>query len=201
MEAALGVKISQQQVPGATPLDPDEQAGLIPKHLTLKRELDEFEQANILEAEAWASRRRSRNVLSEAYVRELHKRMLKKTWKWAGTFRTTEKSIGVDPARIAVDLRNLLEDVKAWQEFGTYPLEEQAVRLHHKLVLIHPFPNGNGRHARLLTECFLRFHGAEPFTWGSASLNHASDTRSAYIAALQAADNHDLAPLLQFVRT
>ncbi|MDB5770928.1 MAG: fic/DOC family protein [Burkholderia sp.] len=197
----MGVGIGEQHAPGATPLDPDERAGLIPKHLTLKRELDEFEQANILEAEAWAARRIPRDLLNEAYVRELHKRMLKKTWKWAGTFRTTEKSIGVDPARIAVDLRNLLEDVKAWQEFGTYPLDEQAARLHHKLVLIHPFPNGNGRHARLFTDCFLRFCRAEPFTWGSANLVHASDTRTAYIAALQAADNRDFAPLLAFVRT
>lgn len=197
----MGIELGQQHAPGATPLDPDELAGLIPKHITLKRELDEFEQANILVAQGWAEKRIPKEFLSETYVRTLHRRMLNKTWKWAGTFRTTEKSIGVDPARIAIDLHNLLEDVKAWQEFETYPLDEQAARLHHRLVLIHPFPNGNGRHARMFTDCFLRFHRAPPFTWGSANLVQASDTRTAYIDALRAADNRDLTLLLAFVRS
>lgn len=115
--------------------------------------------------------------------------------------RKTEKSIGVDPARIGVDLRNLLEDVKAWQEFSTYPLDEQAARLHHRLVLIHPFSNGNGRHARLFTDAFLRYCGAQPFTWGSVNLVDASETRTTYINALRAADNKDYGPLMAFVRT
>lgn len=182
-------------------MDPDEVEGLIPRHITLKRELDEYEQANILAAQEWAESRVHRNILSEAYVRRLHKKMLGKTWRWAGTFRKTEKSIGMDPARIAVELHNLLEDVKCWQEFGTYPFDEQAVRLHHRLVLIHPFPNGNGRHARLYADTFLRFCGEAPFSWGGVNLVNASETRTSYISALQAADNRDYAPLLAFVRT
>lgn len=197
----MGLGFAQHHAPGATPLDLNELAGLIPKHITFKRDLDEFEQANILQAQTWAENRIRKNMLSEAYVRELHKRMLNKTWRWAGTFRNTEKSIGVDPARIAVELHNLLEDVKIWQECDAYPLDEQAVRLHHKLVLIHPFPNGNGRHARLFTDCFLRYCGAQPFTWGSVSLVAPSETRAAYINALRSADERDFAPLHAFVRT
>jgi Fic-DOC domain mobile mystery protein B len=197
----MGFVVGQAHAPGATPMDPDELDGLIPKHLTLKRELDEYEQANILVAQEWTESRVRKDMLSEDFVRKLHNKMLGKTWKWAGTFRKTEKSIGVDPARIAVELHNLLEDVKCWQEFGTYPVDEQAARLHHRLVLIHPFPNGNGRHARLLTDAFLRLCCATPFSWGRVNLVNASGTRTSYIAALKAADNKDYAPLLAFVRT
>lgn len=197
----MGVRIGQAHAPGATPLDPDEIEGLIPRHITLKRELDEYEQANILAAQAWVEKRVIKNLLSEEYIRKLHKRMLNKTWKWAGTFRKTEKSIGVDPSQISVNLRDLLEDVKCWREFNTFPVDEQAARLHHRLVLIHPFPNGNGRHARLFTDAFLRSCGAEPFSWGRINLVNASATRTMYIAALRAADQRDYLPLLAFVRT
>ncbi|SFM08228.1 mobile mystery protein B [Rugamonas rubra] len=176
-------------------------AGLIPRHITLKRELDEFEQANILAAQAWAEKRVKQNVLSEAYVRRLHKKMFDRTWRWAGTFRKTEKSIGIDPLQIGVGLRNLLDDVQCWREFNTFSLDEQATRLHHRLVWIHLFPNGNGRHARLFTDVFLRSCGARPFSWGRIELVHPSTTRSAYIHALQAADRRDYAPLQAFVRT
>ncbi|WP_245774240.1 mobile mystery protein B [Rugamonas rubra] len=201
MEATVGLGIGQVHAPGATPLDPDEMAGLIPRHITLKRELDEFEQANILAAQAWAEKRVKQNVLSEAYVRRLHKKMFDRTWRWAGTFRKTEKSIGIDPLQIGVGLRNLLDDVQCWREFNTFSLDEQATRLHHRLVWIHLFPNGNGRHARLFTDVFLRSCGARPFSWGRIELVHPSTTRSAYIHALQAADRRDYAPLQAFVRT
>lgn len=197
----MGLNSGQSHSLGATPLDPDEAYGLIPTHITLKRELDEFEQANILAAQAWTEQRMPKDLLSERYVRRLHKKMFDRTWRWAGSFRQTEKSIGVDPAQIGVRLRDLLEDVKTWQQHQSYSLEEQAVRLHHRLVLIHPFPNGNGRHARLFTDTFLRSCGAAPFTWGRTSLILPSATRTAYIGALQAADARDYRPLLVFVRT
>jgi Fic-DOC domain mobile mystery protein B len=201
LEAVVGLIVGPAHAVGATPMDPDEVEGLIPRHITLKRELDEYEQANILEAQEWTESRTHRNILSEAFVRRLHKKMLGKTWKWAGTFRKTEKSIGMDPARIAVELHHLLEDVKVWREFGTFSIEEQAVRLHHRLVSIHPFPNGNGRHARLFTDTFLRSCGVAPFSWGGVNLVEASETRARYISALQAADNRDYMLLLAFVRT
>jgi Fic-DOC domain mobile mystery protein B len=196
----MGV-VGQAHAPGATPMDPDEVEGLIPRHITLKRELDEFEQANIMAAQEWVEKRVAKQLLSEAYVRKLHKRMFDKTWKWAGQFRKTEKSIGVDPMQISVNLRDLLDDVKCWREFDTYSIEEQAVRLHHRLVLIHPFANGNGRHARMFTDAFLRSCGAAPFSWGRINLVNASATRTAYINALRAADGRDYRPLLAFVRT
>ncbi|MGV7209437.1 mobile mystery protein B [Oxalobacteraceae bacterium A2-2] len=197
----MGLIPGASHAPGATPLDPDEAAGLIPKHVTLQHELNEFEHLNILSAQDWALRRRRKDFLSEAYVRNLHKKMFNKTWRWAGTFRNSEKTIGVDPAHISVRLRDLLMDVQAWGEHATYPLDEQAMRLHHRLVAIHLFPNGNGRHARLYTDIFLHHKGATPFTWGQVDLVLPSATRKAYIAALQAADQRDYSLLRAFVRT
>ncbi len=188
--------------PGATPTDPDEMAGLIPTHITLRAELDQWETMNILAGRKWAFARRAHGpILSEDYVRKLHRQMFSKTWKWAGTFRNTEKSIGVDPFHIAVSLRNLLDDVQTQVEFQTYSLDEIAARLHHRLVSIHPFPNGNGRHARLFTDVFLHHQGGAPFSWGSTQLTNASATRAAYIAALQAADRKEIGLLLAFVRS
>lgn len=197
----MGVSLGKAHAPGATPMNPDEIEGLIPRHITLQHELDEFEQANILAGQEWAEKRFRKDLLSEAYVRMLHKKMFNKTWKWAGTFGKTEKSIGVDPAHISVALRDLLEDAKYWQSCNTYPLDELAARLHHRLVLIHLFPNGNGRHARLFTDVFLRFCGVAPFSWGRINLVNHSATRSAYIAALKSADCRDYGPLLAFVRS
>ena len=194
-------QVGAGHAPGATPPDPEELAGLIPRHVSTQEQLNQLEEANIALAVGWLYRTRPANVLSEDFARKLHKRMFNQTWRWAGTFRTTEKSIGVDPVTIAVRLRDLLEDAKAWLEYATYPLDEQAVRLHHRLVLIHLFPNGNGRHARLLTDAFMLSRGAEPFTWGGTSLTQASATRSAYIAALRSADARDYGPLMDFVRT
>jgi len=119
----------------------------------------------VLEGSTWALRSRERNILSERFVRELHKRMFGSTWAWAGAFRTTEKNIGVDPAQIAVRLRDLLEDVRYWIEHNTYPVDEIALRFHHRLVVIHPFPNGNGRHARLMTDVLLKRGIIHPRMW------------------------------------
>lgn len=194
--------LGTSHAPGATPTDPDEVLGLIPSHITTHGQLDEWETTNIIAGRDWAfNNRYGEDILSEDYVRKLHNRMFNKTWKWAGTFRKTEKSIGVDPVKIAVDLHNLLNDVKTHLEFNVYPLDEIATRLHHRLVLIHPFPNGNGRHARLFTDVFLHQNGASQFTWGQVNLNAASTTRATYIAALQAADARDYKPLLNFVRS
>lgn len=194
--------IGAPHAPGATPTDPDEVAELIPTHITTLGQLDEWEASNILESQKWAfSTRNRKQILSEGYVRGLHKRMFDKTWKWAGTFRKTEKSIGIDPAGIAVALHNLLADVETQLEFNTYPIDEIATRLHHRLVLIHPFPNGNGRHARMFTDAFLKAKGSEAFTWGRVNLTQASETRAAYIAALQEADRRNYQPLLNFVRS
>ena len=193
--------IGDAHAPGATPLDPDEARGLIPRHIRTQAELNQWEQANVLEGSAWAMRSRERDVLNEGFVRELHRRLFGGTWRWAGTFRTTGKNIGVDAEQVAVQLRELLENTRYWIGHGTFPLDEIAARFHHRLVVIHPFPNGNGRHARLMTDVLLRRNGAAAFSWGGASLEAGGDARDRYLAALRAADAGDYAALLAFVRS
>jgi len=184
----------------ATPLSDEEREGLIPSYITLRSELNEAEQANIQEAENWALKRK-RDVLDERFLNGLHKRMFGRVWRWAGVYRRTGKNVGVEAYRIPTELRGLIDNCRYWIENDTYQPDEIAARFHHKLVWIHPYPNGNGRHARLATDLLLIAMGQKRFTWGSASLIDPGDTRQAYVAALQAADHHDPASLLAFVRS
>lgn len=184
----------------ATPLTHEEREGLIPTYITLRHELNEAEQIGIEEADRWAFARR-RKVLDETFLRSLHKRMFGTTWRWAGRYRTTARNIGVDAYRIGVDLHQLLGDVAYWIEHQTYPPDEIALRFHHKLVFIHPFPNGNGRLSRLAADLLAVQLGRPRFSWGRANLIEPQATRRAYVAALRAADNHDLGALLVFART
>jgi Fic-DOC domain mobile mystery protein B len=184
----------------ATPLSPEECEGLIPSHITLRSELNELEQKNIAEADRWAFSRK-RNLFDEATLRGLHRRMFNRVWKWAGTYRTTERNIGIEPYRIQPELRQILDDACYWMEHQTYPPDEVAVRLHHRLVFVHPFPNGNGRWSRLTADVLVTQFGGARFTWGSANLQPPGDMRRDYIDALHAADEHDLNPLLAFARS
>jgi Fic-DOC domain mobile mystery protein B len=184
----------------ATPLTDEEQADLIPSWITLRAELNEAEQANILEATQWAYTRR-RDVLDERFLQALHRRMFGRVWRWAGRYRQSARNIGVDAYRIPTELRQLLGDVRFWIANRTWPPDEIAVRFHHRLVQIHPFPNGNGRHARLATDCLLERLDRPRFSWGRDSLTHAGHVRARYIDSLRAADRHDHAPLLEFVRS
>ena len=187
---------------GATPLDPDESAGLVPGHIATREQLDEWEADNILAGERWAARAAKRRaILDDAFVRELHRRMFDRTWKWAGTYRAREKNIGVSPERIAVDVRKVLEDTRAQLAGKVAPLDEIAAKFHHRLVSIHPFANGNGRHTRLMTDLLLTANGGEPFTWGRGDLVRAGEARERYLAALRAADARDFSVLLAFVRS
>jgi Fic-DOC domain mobile mystery protein B len=186
--------------PGATPLDADELASLVPGHITTQGELNEWEQANIVQGDQWARKQR-KEILNDAFVRQLHKQMFGETWRWAGEFRKSNKNIGIDWPKISVELRKLLDDVHYQIEHASCPPDEIAVRFHHRLVAIHPFPNGNGRHARLIADLLVERLRQPRFTWGSRSLFDAGETRQAYIAALQAADARDYAPLLDFARS
>jgi Fic-DOC domain mobile mystery protein B len=186
--------------PGATPLDADELASLVPGHITTQGELNEWEQANIVQGDQWARKQR-KEILNDAFVRQLHKQMFGETWRWAGEFRKSNKNIGIDWPKISVELRKLLDDVHYQIEHASCPSDEIAVRFHHRLVAIHPFPNGNGRHARLMADLLVKRLGQPRFTWGSRSLFDAGETRQAYIAAMQAADTRDYAPLLAFARS
>ena len=186
---------------GATPLDPDELEGLKLRHIQTREELDQVEHVNIQEGLKWLSRQRKhKEFLNEAFVKELHEQLFGQVWSWAGQFRQTEKNIGIDPLYISVQLRDLLEDAQVWIDNKTYLREEFAARFHHRLVKIHPFPNGNGRHARIMTDVLLeKIMGAEPINWGGNFLVADSDHRDTYIIALKAADQHDYQPLIDFV--
>ena len=156
---------------GATPLTPEETRDLIPSHIAYRRELNEAELENITRAQEWALGRR-RDLLSEKFIRDLHKRMLGDVWRWAGKFRTSQRNIGIDYWLIPVGLRQLLDDCKTWIEFASYPPDEIAVRLHHRMVLIHPFPNGNGRHSRLMADLLVMQLGRQRLSWGRVSLRN-----------------------------
>ncbi|MBK9577914.1 MAG: mobile mystery protein B [Fibrobacteres bacterium] len=189
-----------QEPDDATPLTIEEKRELIPSHIAFRSDLNDAEQGNIARAQDWALGRR-RNVLDEKFVRELHRRMLGDVWRWAGKFRTSERNIGITHSHIPVALRQLLDDTKAWITNQTFSVDEIAVRFHHRLVKIHPFPNGNGRHARLMADLLVLSLGGKRFSWGSANLQDSGDMRRRYITALQAADHHDIALLLQFARS
>lgn len=187
--------------PGATPLEPDEIAGLKFRYVTTRAQLDELEQANLAQGLRWLSRIRRKDILTDRFAIELHRRLFGDVWDWAGTFRTTGKNIGVDPIQIGVQLRGVMEDARYWAEHDTYPAVEAAVRLHHRLVLVHPFANGNGRHARIMADVVLaRVYDSGPIDWAAGfDLQKMNERRTAYIAALRSADNHDMSPLLEFV--
>jgi Fic-DOC domain mobile mystery protein B len=189
-----------QEPDNATPLTPEEMRELIPAHIAYRREVNEAEQENIARGQDWALGRR-RDLLSEKFIKDLHRHMLRDVWRWAGKFRTSERNLGIAHYEIPVALRQLLDDTQAWIEYKTYPPDEIAVRFHHRLVQIHAFPNGNGRHSRLMADLLLMSLGEERFSWGSANLQDAGDVRRRYITALQAADNHDIGPLLAFARS
>ena len=183
-----------------TPLDAEEMQQLMPSYITLRRELNEAEQVNIAHASKWLSSRRS-DPLDEVFLRELHRRMFGQVWRWAGHYRKTARNIGVDANRVRMDTARVIDDARFWVANGTYVPDEIAVRFSHRLVAIHPFPNGNGRLSRMAGDLLAVQLGRPQFSWGSHSLTDANVTRAAYIAALRAADAHDLGPLILFARS
>ncbi|MEI6642921.1 MAG: mobile mystery protein B [Novosphingobium sp.] len=183
-----------------TPLEAEERHALIPTYIALRRELNEAEQVNIAGALRWLSSRR-REVLDERFLRTLHKQMFGQVWHWAGTYRQTARNIGVDAWRIPMDVAGAIDDARYWVEHQTYPPDEIALRFSHKLVAIHPFPNGNGRFSRLVGDLLAEQLGQTRFTWGSVNLVDPNETRRSYVQALRAADSHDFAELIAFARS
>jgi Fic-DOC domain mobile mystery protein B len=186
---------------GATSLDGEELEGLLPSHLVSRSQLNEWEQQNIEAALFWLSRQRRPRPLEEAWLRRLHREMFGQSWRWAGQYRSSGKSIGADWRQIRMQVPALLADISYQVEHRLEPVDQIAVRFHHRLVSIHPFPNGNGRHARLIADVLIEQLGAPRFSWGgSSSLVDASALRQQYIAALQQADRGDISALLAFAR-
>ena len=191
---------------GQTPLDEEESEGLKIPAISTKGELDEFEQKNIEEAIQWTVGKKMKleKLLSEEFVKSLHKRMYGEVWKWAGKFRLSEKNIGTQSWNIPTELKVLLEDTKYWIENGTYSEDEIAIRFKHRIVSIHCFPNGNGRHSRLMADLIAeKLCKQKIFSWGQShsNLSNENDARSSYLAALKKADKGDYTDLLTFARS
>lgn len=189
--------------PGATPLDPDESVGLIPGHITTQSQLNEWEQHNILDAEKWLFGKKFllNKITTRDFICDMHRRMFNKTWKWAGKFRQTNKNIGVDSFMISVSLKNLCDDLIFQVEKNIFSTDEIATRFHHRLVAIHPFANGNGRHARFITDIFLQSQNRERFSWGKYyEITSSTEIRKNYISALRAADRGDYQLLKIFLK-
>ena len=186
----------------ATPLTPEEEAQLVPSFIKTRDELNRAEQQAIADAARVALRRPpSANRLFDAtYLLGLHKKMFRPVWTWAGKIRTTERNIGVEAWRIRTELQQLLDDAHAWVQYDSYPPDEIAVRFHHRLVAIHCFANGNGRHARLAADVLMRSLGQPVFTWGQRP--GVLPDRKRYREALQAmdCDREDVTRLLKFAR-
>jgi Fic-DOC domain mobile mystery protein B len=188
---------------GQTPLDEEEKEGLKIKSITLKGELDEFEQLNIEKAVEWTihSKLKSDNILTEKFIKNLHKKMYNDVWKWAGEFRKTEKNIGIPWIQIPIELKNLLNDTKYWIENKTYSPEEIAIRFKHRIVSVHCFPNGNGRHSRMMADIIIEsIFGKEIFSWHQSNMVKPNEVRKEYITALKKADNGDITALIKFAK-
>ena len=188
---------------GQTPLDEDEKEGLLIPTISTRGELDEFEQLGVEKANEWLLSRKISidKILTEEFVKDLHKRMFSDIWAWAGEFRKTNKNIGVDKFVIGVELKNLLDDCSYWIKNKIFSEDEIAVRFSHRIVSIHPFANGNGRHSRLIADVIITNGFDKPyFTWGSVNLTKPGEARTKYLQALRTADKNDYKPLIEFAR-
>ena len=187
---------------GATPLDYDELKGLLLTHITTRGELDFLEMENINQAIIWSDNLKTIDIINVEFICKLHKKMFSNVWKWAGKFRKSQKNIGIPYIQIEVELQTLCDDAQAWAEYNTYSPDEFGARFHHRLVFIHSFSNGNGRHARLMADLILeKLFATKVFSWGGESLANHNKIRKEYIKALKMADEHDYSLLLEFVRS
>ena len=196
--------LDMEYIEGQTPLDEDEKEGLLIKSITTRGELDEFEQYNIEKAIQWTLGKKwnSGYILTEEFVKGLHRKMFNEVWSWAGKFRKTNKNIGVDKHQIGISLKQLIDDSKYWIEKKSYSDDEIAIQFKHRIVKIHCFANGNGRHSRLIADIIVsHIFGKQIFTWSSANLNRKGEVRSKYLEAIKAADNGDIKPLVLFARS
>jgi len=192
-----------QYADGQTPLDEEENEGLKIKSITTQGELDEFEQLNIEKAVEWTiySKKKPERIMTEKFVKALHKKMYGDVWKWAGEFRKSNKNIGIEWLQIGIELKNLLDDTKYWVDNNTFSPEEIAIRFKHRIVAIHCFPNGNGRHSRMMADIIMdSIFRKEIFSWNKSNMVKANDTRKKYIAALRKADNGNINPLIEFAK-
>jgi Fic-DOC domain mobile mystery protein B len=187
-----------QEPDDAAPLDPALRGDLLQTWITSRADLNEAEEENIVKGAAWGRRRgKAADLLTEDFVKTLHKQMFGEVWKWAGTYGQSELNIGIAPHLIAAEMPTMLDHVRYRVEHNRYI----AARLHHRLTQIHAFPNGDGRHARMMADLVIERLGGRGVSWGGGSLADVGTLRNQYVAALKAADNHDIGPLLAFMRS
>jgi Fic-DOC domain mobile mystery protein B len=190
-------------IEGQTPLSEEEKEGLKLRTVENRTDLDEAEQSNIVHAIEWTLHNSPKlpEILSEDYIKKVHKKMFGEVWKWAGAYRKTNKNLGVDKFEISTELRKVFDDCAFWIEHNTFSEEEIAIRFKHRIVLVHPFANGNGRHSRLLGDILIsKFFRQPVFSWGSRSLIKKGEARASYLAALHKADEGNYQDLITFAR-
>jgi len=189
---------------GQTPLDDEEKEALLIPTITTKGELDEFEQLNIQKAIEWSLKRRwpAAKILTEDFMKQLHYQMYGEVWAWAGKFRLSNKNIGVDSYKIGIELKYLLDDALYWMAHETYSPHEITIRFKHRIVSIHCFPNGNGRHSRLIADIISdHVFKNDIYTWGNSKLIKADELRKVYITALRKADRGEISDLIAFAKS
>lgn len=198
----MGLRIEYHE--GQTPLDEEEKEGLLIPSIATRGELDEFEQQNIEEAIQWAlmRTRKAEEILTEEFICKVHEKMYANVWKWAGKFRKTNKNLGVDKWQIPTELKKLLDDARFWYENNIYQPDEMAIRIKHRIVSIHCFPNGNGRHSRLMADIIIdKLYKLPVFSWGANNNSTENEIRKMYLNAVKAADRGDIHLLLAFARS
>ena len=197
----MGLDLEYEE--GQTPLSEEEKQGLKIKTVSTHGELDEHEQRNIEKAIEWTIHNKftAKQILTEQFIKDLHRKMFSDVWEWAGSFRRSEKNIGVPWLKIEIELRLLLDDTKYWIENNIYPADEIAIRFKHRLVNIHCFPNGNGRHSRIIADIIIEsIFEREIFTWHHSNMVKAGEVRSKYIQAIREGDKGNIKPLIEFAR-
>lgn len=198
----MGLKFEYK--PGQTPLEEDEIEGLLLKTISTQGELDQIEQQNIEKGILWSINQKPKpvDILTEGFIKKLHVQMFGEVWSWAGKFRQTNKNIGSEWPKIAIDLKQLLEDTAFMIKNNTYDPDEIVIRFKHRLVCIHCFPNGNGRHSRIMADILAeKLLKIEQYTWGLENIVRAGETRDNYISVLRQADRGNFSPLIEFARS
>jgi Fic-DOC domain mobile mystery protein B len=197
------MELDLSYIQGQSPIEEDEKEGLLIKTISTRGELDEFEQLNIEKAIEWTMKRKFdiNTILTADFVKELHKRMFEDVWSWVGKFRTSNKNIGVDKFMIGIELKNLFDDCRDWLQKNVFSEDEIAIRFGHRIVKIHIFPNGNGRHSRLISDIFISHGFGKPyFSWGRINLTIKGEARDKYLKALRDADGNNYDALIKFAR-
>jgi len=184
---------------GGTPIDENEVHGLLPTWVRTRRDLNEAEATNIDAANRAVGSVDLEKATDDLWLRRLHRSMFCDVWERAGQYRLTERNIGIDPIDIAPAVRTLVRDCRTWFEFE--PGRIPVARFHHRMVAIHPFPNGNGRHARVATDHLCVAAGMSRPSWGANTNVDLVDLRADYLAALRNADRdgEDLDRLVSFM--